>query len=298
MTFATEKLIGWEHQVGAGYDLARTGNYKHAFKILDNAFAMLGQFLQKPEPALFIYVTTNALIDNPDIGQRLLSYAAEMSKVKLSARHPLTLVWDMLSKAGLQQLKVSGWAMLLSYLDTLEQLFGKSQQNLPFIKYWLLNDAFFSGLVDKDECCARLRSTIEQSELLGQRTHALQAKSIIVNILVRANEHREARPILEQIIEENHKTGEIFNMFIEEQSRFQRFVIYKNIESMENTIKAGRDCLQFLKKYKDPGYPFTVYAASVLRDYLEVCGIPIGTEKLEEFLDPDWDAFCRGLDIL
>lgn len=42
LIFSSDTLVNWEHQFGMGGSLMFTGRYKHAFKVFDSAFAMLG----------------------------------------------------------------------------------------------------------------------------------------------------------------------------------------------------------------------------------------------------------------
>lgn len=232
---------------------------------------------------------------HPDIGQRLLSFAAEMSEAKLSAHHPLTRIWDRLRRAGVEQVRNSAWTILISYVESLEQFYGESRQNLLFVLYWLLNDAFAVGLVGEDECCARLSAIIQQCESTGERTHALQAKVILGNVYMWAKKYPVTKALLKDVMGDNHMDGSIYNKEIEKQSLRQRFHVFKLSGTVEETIQAGRDLIQFLVEYCGSGHLDTVLAASRLRIYLDEHGLPSTGLKLEEYSDPDWDMFCQNL---
>jgi hypothetical protein len=296
MTFASERLVEWEHKLGTGLHLTWTGNYKHAFKILDSVCAAMGQLLENYEPAFFIYLTTNAILYHGEIARHLFHFAAEMAKTKLSPNHPLALIWSGLSRADLDQMKKSIWTVLASYLDTLGHLFGKDQDGFPFLVYWLLNDAFAGQLISAEECLARMKDTIEQCEARGQRSHTLQAKQIMVGILIRTKQYTEAKAIQKEVDESNRKDSDIYKQEIEQLSLLHTFKIYREIGTVDETVKAGREALQYLKRTHGEGYSDTVWVAGWLRDYLKERGISTEGEKLEEFLDPDWDEFCERLE--
>lgn len=247
------------------------------------------------EPAFFIYLFTNAIDYHPFIGQRLISYAAEMSKTKLSPHHPLALIWDRFNRAGVEQMRKAAWAILSSYLDTLVHAFGKKQKHLPFVVYWLLNDAFQSGLVGETETSTRLHAVIEQCEAAGERTHTLQAKTILINTLRKAGRYPAAKALLDRVMEANYKDGKVYNDELEEQLLYQRYSIAAATGTVTETIDSGRDYLQFVNKYRGPGHADAVWAASVLQAYLEKHGIPTDGQKLEEYSEPDWEVFCRSL---
>lgn len=214
----------------------------------------------------------------------------------LPANHPLTLIWERLSRAGLEQLKGSAWAILISYVDNLELLFGKSQKHLPFVIYWLLNDAFISGLVSENESRKRIDAIIALCESLGRRTDTLQAKTILVNMLMKSNQYPSAKVLLAQVMEDNHKDGVIYSKEIEEQSCRQNFTVCRTIGTVEEAIRAGRRNIQFLKEFRGPHHADVVWAVSRMRMYLDERGISTDGEKLEEYSDPDWDKFCETLD--
>lgn len=249
------------------------------------------------EPAFIIYLVNNALDLSPDIGQRLLSYVAEMSRTKLSAHHPLAFTMERLSRAGVDQLRNYAWTILISYVETLERQFGKSQKNLPFVVYWLINDAFLDGLVGADECEARINSVIAQCQSLGQRTDILQAQTILVNILIKTERYQAAEALLNQIMEGNRVDDDIYNQEIWEQSLYQTFMMYKMKGTIEEAVKAGRAYIQFLSGSRGPSHADVIFAASRLRMLLEEHGISTEGEKLEEYTDPDWDVFCETLHI-
>lgn len=43
LIFSTDTLVKWDHQLALGRRLLFTRKFKHAFKVLDSAFSMLGQ---------------------------------------------------------------------------------------------------------------------------------------------------------------------------------------------------------------------------------------------------------------
>lgn len=297
LTFATREHLKWEHQLTSGRYLARSGYHKHAFRIFQNTFAFLEQLIQNYEPVLFIHIMCNTLNSNPDISQRLLHHAAEMSKAKLSAHHPFTLIMNKLSRAGLERIQEFAWKILISYVDTLHRLFGKSQEALSLVTYWLLNDACCYGLIGQNQCLAQIKSAIKQSESRGQHTHMLQAKTIMVNMLWWSGQYTEAKVILDQVTQENRKIGNVCDKDIDEQSRMQHFFICQGTGTVEEVVNAGRECLQFLTDYHGAGYYDAIWLASMLATYLKDHGIQTGHVKLQEYLDPEWGAFCRGLEI-
>jgi hypothetical protein len=296
LKFASDVSVKWDYKMSIGLLLINNKQYKHAFKVLDSAFAMLGQLIEGYDPAIFIYVMTNMLWLHEDLGQKLLSYVAAMAQTKLTANHPMAMVWDRLNRAGLKQAKICAWPMLVSYLDTLENLFGDYKKDLLFIIYWLYNDAYFSGLMSGEGCVAKIRETVKLAESYGQRTHILQAKSILAILLTKIHQYEEARILRNEIDKENHKEGEVCNKSIEEECMRIRFDICKEVGTAEEAVQAGRDCLQYLKDKHGPGHTEVLWMASRLQQYYDDLGMTENVETLEESLNPDWDAFCRGLE--
>jgi hypothetical protein len=310
LIFSTDTLVQWEHQLSIGRYLLVTKRYKHAFKILDGAFAMLESLrtyilkshidhitdispkVANYEPSLFIYLFINALDYPLVISQRLFSFAADMTKAKLSPHHPLALVWDKLKQVDMEQLKKSAYPILMSYVNNLERL-GKSDKNLPFVTYWLLNDIFNLGFVGEDECLLKLKAIINQCELTGCRNHVLQAKTIMGNIFMWAKKYSASRAVLQDVIKSNRTdTGEAFDKGIEKQTFHQYFQLCMRDGSVEEAIKAGQDYLQFLSGYRGAGHFDIVLAASRFQIYLDKHGLPSDDLILEEYLNPDWDVFC------
>lgn len=287
--------MAWENHLTVGQCLVQSGRHKHGFQIFDRAFSLMGELIEGYEPALFIYTMFHALDMDAGLSQSLLGYAAEMSKAKLSARHPLAVILGMLRRAGIGPIQKSAWTILLSYLDILQQQFGKSQEDLSLLTYWLLNDALYAGLINLDEFFSRIRATINHYEALGLRGHTLQARSVSVNALCWAGQFPAAKALLSQVIQENRKGGKNYNKDIDEQSYTQTFCVARNIGTVAETIKAGRELLQFLKERDAWGD--VVYYASRLQVYMLDHGVPPDSVGLEEYLDPEWDTFCRGIDI-
>lgn len=54
VSLSSDTLVQWEHQLSVGRPLFVAGKYKHAFKVLDSTFAMLGQ-LRMYNPGLAFY---------------------------------------------------------------------------------------------------------------------------------------------------------------------------------------------------------------------------------------------------
>jgi hypothetical protein len=296
LNFATDTLIKWDHDIGEGILLFNNRKYKHAFKVLDHTFGSLGQRILNYEPALLTYVLANALWSHVDIGQRLLSYAAEMSKTKLAANHPMSLIWDRLSRMGIQQIKRCAWPIFLSYINNLEEVFGTFKADLLFVYYWLCNDAYFSGTLTGDDCTRLLQSIIEEAELLGQRTHALQAKSVLVGILISEKRYCEAKKVRQEVDDANHRDGNTYNKQIEDDSLRHHFSMCRSIGTVEESVQAGRNYLQHCQNCNGRDSSESLWVASLLKKYMDDVGYTDDVERLQESLNPDWDAFCQRIE--
>lgn len=295
LIFSTDTLVQWEHQLSIGRYLFVTKKYKHAFKVIDSAFDMMEQLLTTYEPSLFIYLLINALDFHPTISQRLFSYAADMSKVKLSAQHPLTQIWEKLRQADPDQLRRSAWPILRSYVNVLERL-SDTDKNLPFVTYWLLNDTYSLGLVSEVECSARLRSIIKQCEARGQQDHVMQAKVILGNVNMWAGNYSVTRELLKEAIKMNQtSTGEPRDKVVGRQTYHQEFHLCTIDGTPEQTIKAAQKYLRYLLNWRGPGHPDLVLLASRFQVYLEKHGISTESVGLDEYLNPDWDIFCAKI---
>lgn len=283
LIFATENLIEWDHKVGTGRLLMGKDGFKEAFQILDAAFAMLESLVVSYDPVLFIYVILNSLMIEPDIGQRLLSYVADMSRTKLGDGHPMTTIWNKLSKVGVREVKRSAWPMLLAYLNTLSHLFGRYQKDLLYIVYWLYNDAYFAGLLGGEDCQSMMKTIIDQSMALNQRADTLQAKQILVEVLTKEKKYDEAMRALEELIAENHREGETVNKGVEETCYRLRFIIPHKAQRVQQALEAGRECVQFLRDTRGPDYSSTILVAAEVRVFLEDNGI-VPDDALKELV--------------
>lgn len=107
-------VIDWLDNMFSVMNLLRQARYEQAFSILSTCFDRFKSLLIDPSPLLFVQIYFLILWLPPDIGQRLLGYAAQMSTIVLPANHPLILGWTKLHLAGIQRVVEISWLVLRS----------------------------------------------------------------------------------------------------------------------------------------------------------------------------------------
>jgi hypothetical protein len=114
--FASEAIIDWNCKIYAAIVFIQKGQWKEAFAMLNTCFDRFKVLLADPMPGFFtqLYIVTIWL--PPEIGERLLGYAAQMSTILLPANHPLSIAFNKLHEAGFHNLIEHAWVIIRSHL--------------------------------------------------------------------------------------------------------------------------------------------------------------------------------------
>jgi hypothetical protein len=174
--FYSAAIIDWFDNIVSATTLTQRGFYKQAFDLVNICLDQFKYLLINPTPTLFIGVYVAVLWLPPDIAQRFLSYAAQLSTIVLPENHPLRLIWAKLSRAGVKQVSRHSWLILRSHLQILEERFPDSEKVTLELNNLVCNhlNALHLGLPDAIETWQR--EIIRRSELSGCTESVLQSK--------------------------------------------------------------------------------------------------------------------------
>jgi hypothetical protein len=197
--FISTRTHEWINAVQSANTLIRAGRPAQGFSLLNRCFDEFRLLLLELEPALLVYTYYAIMMLPKDIGQRLLSYAVEVSAITLSPTHPMTLIWTKLERAGIEQASKHAWRILSSYYHILNKRYRHCEADMLNLANILYECMSILGLVELETIEAKQMSITDRLEVLGCTDEALFSKSVLAGSLYRDGKYDLAGAIVDEI---------------------------------------------------------------------------------------------------
>lgn len=172
----------WAGRVMLAEQFLDLAKFKRAFNILNASFDQFADLLDSPDPGLLQATYLIALQLNDEIGQRFLTFAAQMAAIKLPPSHPFRLILTRLQSAGFPQLQRHAHSILEAHLAALERALGVMNPGVLLLFEFLydtLDHLSIDGhrhFIDPGLIESKQIGQIQRLSDLGQAAHAQSAK--------------------------------------------------------------------------------------------------------------------------
>lgn len=133
-----EQSMDWWWTVECALRLIEANKLQEGFKELNQAFDRFAVMLQEPEIGLLPNFYHMLIRLGPLLGGQLVDYATRMAIIKLGRRHPLTLVFDTLRRAGPQEVRDGGYLILRTHFQAAERALGDTDAKMARYSAFIL----------------------------------------------------------------------------------------------------------------------------------------------------------------
>lgn len=196
----------WAGRVMLAEQFLDLAKYKRAFNILNTSFDQFADLLNSPDPGLLQATYLIALQLNDEIGQRFLTFAAQMAAIKMPPNHPFRLILTRLQSAGIQQLQQHAHSILEAHLSALERALGVINPGVLLLFEFLydtLDHLSIDGhrhFIDPGLIESKQIAQIQRLSDLGQAAHAQSAKLTLAYSYHRRQQPGNALALTQEVL--------------------------------------------------------------------------------------------------
>lgn len=265
------------------------GNYKQAFDTLNMSFDTFTVLLNDPDPGLLQGAYLVVLQLEPEIGQRFLSFAAEMAAIKLPPKHPLRILLRKLRDAGIMQLRQYAHRILETYLYRLERQLGSSNAGVLLLYENLYDTLDFlshekgMNFVNSRTIQERQQSQIQRLEASGLIAEAQSARLALAFTYHRHGLWEEGEQANDNVLEwlQTHPREQHSKKLDLWDSHYLRFQLKMSAGTVEDVTRVGMEYIKVIREEVGPQNKRTIAAINRLQQYYTENGYTKEAEALE-----------------
>lgn len=293
----------WVNELSVAKEHIDHGRFSIAFNTLDRCFKDVRPLLLNCSPVLLVHAYIAPLLLPPEIGQRLLSYAAELTSIVLPKNHPMRLIWQMMRRTGTDQIRGYAWNVLYAYVLELADRWGQAQF-LAQLTSWLCSLEGLMGLCD-DQMMDRARQ--KQVGLIQESNDNADIFSMKVQLVTAYMAHGEnvvAKLMADEMSCESPQGpggSKDVSIGLKVGSSHMAFLTALTSGSQEDAVEKGKKLFAVLEKFHVnwPGVSFLDYATWARRHFVRL-GLEEEATILSGMLDRrytlDLDLHIKELD--
>jgi hypothetical protein len=280
----------WLSGIVTAQRLIHEGQFRPAFNILDNCFANLKSILLNIDPALLLR-TYGAILSLPDeIGERLLSFVAEVTSIALPAGHPMTLMWQRLRRAGLRQVREHAWHIMASYLTELNRCSEPSDLLLMLTSWTCVYYPLLAGQENCDLVEEYQRKQLQSLEASDKTLIVLHLKLNLAVTCIEHKRYREAKLLIDEVYLKAIQKPETSVPATQDlilHYRYSEFSICQVNGPREIVIGSGKRLHQAFEESFDSWQPWAFVIAGWTKPRFSKLGMEEEAKKLGDMLDLD-----------
>jgi hypothetical protein len=269
------------------------GKYKQAFGALNASFDQFSELLENPDPGLLQGAYLIALQLDKEIGQRFVTFAAEMATIKLPPRHPLRILLLNIQKMGTPQLRQYAHRILESYVATLAIQLGPGNAGVQLMYENLYDTLDFlshekeMNFVDSQTIQERQQRQVDTLASLGLTSQAESARMALGFAYLRHEMPEKAERINDSVLEwlqatPREKHSKPLDLW---DSLHLRLMCKEKIGTKEDMKRVGEEYVDIIMQELGAEHRRTITAISHLQRSYKKRGYLEEAEELEKSIN-------------
>lgn len=240
-----EESKEWWWTVESAMRLIEANRLQEGFRELNHGFDRFAAMLKDPEIGLLSCFYHMLIRLGPQLGVQLLDYATRMAMIKLGRRHPLTLVFDTLRRAGPQEVRDGGYPILRAHFQAAERALGCSDAKIARHSAFTLQALDWHHVdsslpADSTTIDVEMWRSFERLRAAGLVEDALETLAEIAMMRVRYRRYDEAKQLADLIARWAEEYPDSDARYSKSRAWRVRYLIAREMDDMDECFLYGK----------------------------------------------------------